>query len=138
MPALMLRYRAAAFFARLYAPDITLGMMTSDEAIDTPVEREVTPAKIPTFLDAPPVRVEPKQAESETLTLSGAPPSALEVLAARLNEGQLTWQQVAKAAEEGGIFLDVAAPASEQPEDVLTDILSLWPQLVAGLKGGVK
>lgn len=35
MPELMLRYRAAAFFARLYAPDITLGMMTAEEVSDT-------------------------------------------------------------------------------------------------------
>jgi hypothetical protein len=34
MPELMLRYRAAAFFARLYAPDITLGMQTSEENYD--------------------------------------------------------------------------------------------------------
>ena len=31
MPELMLRYRSAAFFARLYAPDITLGMQTAEE-----------------------------------------------------------------------------------------------------------
>jgi hypothetical protein len=42
MPELMLRYRAAAFFARLYAPDITLGMMTAEEARDI-TERDVTP-----------------------------------------------------------------------------------------------
>lgn len=42
MPELMLRYRAAAFFARLYAPDITLGMMTAEELRDT-TERDVTP-----------------------------------------------------------------------------------------------
>jgi len=34
MPELMLRYRAAAFFARIYAPDITLGMHTSEEMSD--------------------------------------------------------------------------------------------------------
>ena len=34
MPELMLRYRAAAFFARIYAPDITLGMQTSEESMD--------------------------------------------------------------------------------------------------------
>ena len=45
MPELMLRYRAAAFFARLYAPDITLGMHTSDELQDLPHEREVTPKR---------------------------------------------------------------------------------------------
>jgi hypothetical protein len=34
MPELMLRYRAAAFFGRLYAPDILMGMQTSEEASD--------------------------------------------------------------------------------------------------------
>jgi len=43
MPEQMLRYRAAAFFARIYAPDITLGMKTSDELIDISEPRNVTP-----------------------------------------------------------------------------------------------
>lgn len=34
MPELMLRYRAAAFFGRLYCPEIINGMMTEDEAQD--------------------------------------------------------------------------------------------------------
>jgi hypothetical protein len=44
MPELMLRYRAAAFFARLYAPDITLGMQTAEELRDT--EIDVTPRRV--------------------------------------------------------------------------------------------
>jgi hypothetical protein len=34
MPELMLRYRAAAFFGRLYAPDIMMGMHTQEEIVD--------------------------------------------------------------------------------------------------------
>lgn len=34
MPELMLRYRAAAFFGRLYCPEIMNGMLTSEEATD--------------------------------------------------------------------------------------------------------
>jgi hypothetical protein len=34
MPELMLRYRAGAFFGRLYAPDALLGLYTQDEALD--------------------------------------------------------------------------------------------------------
>lgn len=34
MPDLMLRYRAATFFARMYAPELTMGMKTDDEVID--------------------------------------------------------------------------------------------------------
>jgi len=40
MPELMIRYRAAAFFGRLYAPDILNGMHTVDEVEDF---RDVTP-----------------------------------------------------------------------------------------------
>ena len=34
MPDLMLRYRAATFFGRLYAPEILMGMQTMEEAAD--------------------------------------------------------------------------------------------------------
>lgn len=34
MPELMLRYRAATFFGRLYAPDILMGMQTAEEVRD--------------------------------------------------------------------------------------------------------
>ena len=34
MPELMMRYRAAAFFGRLYAPEITMGMHSTEEVID--------------------------------------------------------------------------------------------------------
>lgn len=34
MPELMFRYRAAAFFGRLYAPDILMGMQTAEEVYD--------------------------------------------------------------------------------------------------------
>jgi hypothetical protein len=34
MPELMFRYRSAAFFGRLYAPDILMGMHTAEEVID--------------------------------------------------------------------------------------------------------
>lgn len=34
MPELMIRYRAAAFFGRLYAPEIMMGMQTREEILD--------------------------------------------------------------------------------------------------------
>jgi hypothetical protein len=34
MPELMIRYRAAAFFGRLYAPEIMMGMQTKEEILD--------------------------------------------------------------------------------------------------------
>lgn len=40
MPDLMLSYRAAAFFARLYLPDLILGLQTVDEIRDITVDPE--------------------------------------------------------------------------------------------------
>jgi hypothetical protein len=34
IPQLMLQYRSAAFFSRVYCPEITMGMQTADEIID--------------------------------------------------------------------------------------------------------
>jgi hypothetical protein len=39
MPQLMIRYRAAAFFGRLYTPEILMGMHTTDEIEDMPASR---------------------------------------------------------------------------------------------------
>lgn len=48
MPALMLRYRSATFFGRLYAPEILMGMSTEDEAIDiTPVAPPPLVSEVP-------------------------------------------------------------------------------------------
>lgn len=40
MPDLMLRYRAAAFFGRLYAPDVLMGMHDTEEAREITINRE--------------------------------------------------------------------------------------------------
>lgn len=38
MPELMIRYRSAAFFGRLYAPEILMGMQTMEEIVDVQYE----------------------------------------------------------------------------------------------------
>jgi hypothetical protein len=43
MPDLMLRYRAASFFGRLYAPDVLMGMYSADEVEEVDALKDVTP-----------------------------------------------------------------------------------------------
>lgn len=55
MPELMLRYRAAAFFGRLYAPEIMMGMQTMEEVVDVearPIEEEITMEILTKLYDA--------------------------------------------------------------------------------------
>ena len=40
MPELMIRYRSAAFFGRLYAPEILMGMQTMEEVVDVTADQE--------------------------------------------------------------------------------------------------
>lgn len=68
MPDLMFTYRAGAFFARIYAPDITLGMQTSEEMHDTGEMRNVTPSA-PSF--ALPKVEAPMIEEDETIETEG-------------------------------------------------------------------
>lgn len=42
MPELMIRYRAAAFFGRLYCPELLMGMQTTEEIVDVDSNNEVT------------------------------------------------------------------------------------------------
>jgi hypothetical protein len=46
MPDLMLRYRAAAFFGRLYAPDVLMGMHTQEEVEDVGERQVREPAPV--------------------------------------------------------------------------------------------
>lgn len=63
MPELMLRYRAAAFFGRLYCPEIINGMMTDDEVQDI---RPITEDDITdVFADVAPAKPEPVKEETK-------------------------------------------------------------------------
>ena len=62
LPALMLRYRAAGFFARLYCPDLCLGMRTMEEEVDI----QKNPAR-----ESAPIFVPPKDAAPEPSMVNG-------------------------------------------------------------------
>lgn len=52
MPELMLRYRAAAWFVRAYAPEIAMGLQTVEEVRDQVINVDAAPSGDPLTLDA--------------------------------------------------------------------------------------
>ena len=44
MPEVMLRYRAASFFGKLYSPELLMGLQTAEELHDSTYDMELTPA----------------------------------------------------------------------------------------------
>jgi hypothetical protein len=63
MPELMIRYRAATFFGRLYAPEILMGMQTADELADVSVRKTRADDVVARFIK--PEIVESKEPERE-------------------------------------------------------------------------
>lgn len=68
MPELMLRYRAAAFFGRLYAPDILNGMYTADEVEDFVVPPAKPIQATVTRVETNPVSIDREPGDDGTIT----------------------------------------------------------------------
>ena len=63
MPEQMLQYRAAAFWCRAYAPEIALGMHTSEEVHDTQAAQQVVQPSVATTVTSSVVDVTPNPPE---------------------------------------------------------------------------
>ncbi|CAB4156228.1 RecT family [uncultured Caudovirales phage] len=145
MPELMLRYRAAAFFARLYAPDITLGMMTAEEVTDT-VERDVTPraesSLFKTLAAKSPQTALPPEVGEKTGNQNRSAESLFEVESVTLLDqvkGKLIasgfrWGQVLTKLQESGIGREEFTPLEVSDDDTLKSALELWAGIEAALK----
>lgn len=149
MPELMLRYRAAAFFARLYAPDITLGMMTAEEAIDT-VERDVTPRaeSSPLFKNlAPTAQTAASPASigdgaqashneaAESLLIDTEPVTLVDQLKTKLTTSGLKWSDVLAKLQESGMGGDTFTSLESADEVTLRDALEHFPGIAKALSG---
>jgi len=83
MSELMLRYRAGAFFARIYAPDLCLGMRTMEEEVDI---RDASAREQPTFqkINKPEKpKPEPKPGAPVPIEVNAAPNPILSKVAER-------------------------------------------------------
>ena len=146
MPELMLRYRAAAFFARIYAPDITLGMQTSEESYDVPAEPKVTTGRVVETPDKPSLRIANPYKDPEPTPEPSAelpPESPVEVseeteraalvanIKAALKPTGDTVATFAPKAREAGLLTNGVQLAAA-PVDQLREILANVGDIVSG------
>jgi hypothetical protein len=142
MPELMLRYRAAAFFARLYAPDITLGMMTAEEAIDT-TERDVTPTTESKLFTKPALAAQPAQvveveaAESPVL-VDVAPVTLLDQVRTLIDSTGVQWADAHAILKRNGITDQDYPTLDVVDEETLSHAIKFWPSIAKLTKGGSK
>jgi len=145
MPELMLRYRSAAFFARLYAPDITLGMMTADEAQDVAV-RDVTPArnsklfekpKQEELKDIPPVTYfKTEIARLEAEELSAKP--LLDQVVAQLDSAGIKWSAVLETLQANGEGGQDYYPIEDASQELLQFLITNFAPLAELAKKGAQ
>ncbi|WP_252151905.1 hypothetical protein [Acinetobacter sp. ANC 4177] len=99
MPEQMLRYRAASFFGRIYAPDLLMGLRTQEEELDSMID--VTPEPAP---------------QDEPTTLANIQKNVVKNAAA--NDQNSTSNDVAEktvSAEKPEPVAEQAAPAVKKP-----------------------
>ncbi|MCL2006283.1 MAG: recombinase RecT [Planctomycetaceae bacterium] len=77
MPQQMFQYRAAAFFARTYCPEITMGLMTQDEVIDIQVVPTTYTSTLPSAPETPVTMLE---VETTVPPLPSTPDTPVDVL----------------------------------------------------------
>jgi hypothetical protein len=124
MPEQMLQYRAGAFWCRTYAPEIALGMHTSEEVQDTPAAQQVVQSVTATvsssIVDVTPTPPEPKprkKKEAEAIAIVEPPATPAPEPAPEIVE-------VAPLAP-----VPAPEPELETVESTLTAIGITYPQL---------
>ena len=128
MPEQMLQYRAGAFWCRTYAPEIALGMHTSEEVQDTPVAQQVVQSVSTTvsssIVDVTPAPPEPKPRKKKEVEAIAIVEPTPEAVPAPEPEPVPAPEPVAEPAPA-----PAPAPAEETVESTLTAIGITYPQL---------
>ena len=128
MPEQMLQYRAGAFWCRTYAPEIALGMHTSEEIQDTPATQQVVQSVSTTvsssIVDVTPTPAEPKPRKKKEVEAIAIVEPTPEAVPAPEPEPVPAPEPVAEPAPA-----PAPAPAEETVESTLTAIGITYPQL---------
>lgn len=148
MPELMLRYRTATLFARLYAPELTMGIHTDDEVIDVVEVAPVVTA--PVFV--PSVDAKPKKTPKvvDAVMVTEPTPAAKPPQMAKFNTPELnpTTAPTPATAPENAIPVEAvskpettdaselgpvgeAAPEADKSFEEMVDTATESPELIA-------
>jgi hypothetical protein len=125
MPEQMLQYRAAAFWCRAYAPEIALGMHTSEEIHDTQAAQQVVQPSVATTVTASVVDVTPTPPEPKPNRKKKVEPEAIaiaEPVPAPIPEPE-------PVPEPAPAPVEAPAPAEENAESTLAQIGITYAQL---------
>lgn len=126
MPEQMLQYRAGAFWCRTYAPEIALGMHTSEEVQDTPAAQQVVQSVTATvsssIVDVTPTPAEPKPRKKKEV-------EAIAIVEPPATPAPEPAPEIVEVAPLAPTPVPAPEPELETVESTLTAIGITYPQL---------
>ena len=126
MPEQMLQYRAGAFWCRTYAPEIALGMHTSEEVQDTPATQQVVQSVTATvsssIVDVTPTPPEPKPRKKKEV-------EAIAIVEPPATPAPEPAPEIVEVAPLAPAPVPAPEPELETVESTLTAIGITYPQL---------
>ena len=126
MPEQMLQYRAGAFWCRTYAPEIALGMHTSEEIQDTPATQQVVQSVSTTvsssIVDVTPTPAEPKMRKKKEV-------EAIAIVEPPATPAPEPAPEIVEVAPLAPAPVPAPEPELETVESTLTAIGITYPQL---------
>jgi hypothetical protein len=155
MPEMMLRYRAASFFGKLYAPDVLMGMYTQEEVEDIGA-KDVTPRDNTALKDAFLAEGSVAPTSTEEANPEAEKPNALNSLlsgdkAAAVNQAQEELPVIAELVTVDGEvkkfpqdvnIIEIMQLLQDMPEErkaiFLDDNSKEWPQVISWCKANDK
>lgn len=124
MPELMLHYRSATFFGRLYCPELLLGMQTMEEATETAAPQEIANVIVPMPKPGIPITEEPEPNQSVQEQLADIV----------VNEAGVNFDEFRSWAEESGNWESDASSFAELPAGLCRRLVASKTGLVTQLK----
>ena len=130
MPDVMLRYRAASFFGKLYAPELLMGLQTAEEVHDTTITLEPEEAIFSPLNEARPAHSSPTESPSPESSANGTAspthPSEQDEKQARAKERAAQIAALASLRENARAAWEATGTPLEEAEKLVNAFQSKW------------
>lgn len=124
MPDVMLRYRAASFFGKLYAPELLMGLQTAEEVHDTTITLEPEEAIFSPLNEARPANPSPES--SANGTASPAHPTEQDEKQARAKERAAQIAALASLREKARAAWEATGTPLQDAEKLVNAFQAKW------------
>lgn len=126
MPDVMLRYRAASFFGKLYAPELLMGLQTAEEVHDTTITLEPEEAAFSPLNEARPAHPSPVESPSPESSANSMAAPEQDEKQARAKERAAQIAALASLRAKAWAAWEATGTPIEEAEKLVNAFQSKW------------